>query len=66
MQQKSKFIRLQQAPTKTRRLSELQWQYLINTTKALAEKEPKQHVRTRFILSALYSLYLRISELDAC
>lgn len=63
IRQKSKFIRKQQGQIKIRRLSELQWQYVIKTAKELANKKPDIHERTLFIMSALYSMYLRISEL---
>lgn len=65
IRQKSKFIRKQQGPAKIRRLSELQWQYTIKTAKELAEKDTATHERTLFIMSILYSMYLRISELAA-
>lgn len=65
VRQKSKFIRTQQGAAKIRRLSELQWNTLIITAKDMAEENPKVHERTLFILSALYSMYLRISELAA-
>ena len=65
IRQKSKFIRRQQGPGKIRRLSELQWQYLIATAEKMAQQDPERHERTLFIISALYSLYLRISELAA-
>lgn len=65
IRQKSKFIRKQQGINKIRRLSETQWKYVINTATNLAEINPEQHQRTLFIMSALYSMYLRISELCA-
>lgn len=65
IRQKSKFIRKQQGQTKIRRLSELQWQYVIKTAKELAENDADVHERTLFIMSILYSMYLRISELTA-
>jgi integrase len=65
IRQKSKFIRKQQGHTRIRRLSELQWHYVINTAKALANKAPEWHERSLFILSSLYLMYLRISELTA-
>lgn len=65
IRQKSKFIRKQQGPTKIRRLSDLQWQYVIKTTQEMTEKVPNIHARTLFIMSALYAMYLRISELAA-
>jgi site-specific recombinase XerD len=65
IRQKSKFIRKQQGQVKIRRLSELQWHYVIKTAEELAEKNADKHERTLFIMSALYSMYLRISELAA-
>ncbi len=65
IRQKSKFIRKSQGQPKIRRLSELQWQTVIDTAKKLAEKNPDQHERTLFTMSILYSMYLRISELTA-
>lgn len=65
IRQKNKFIRKSQGQPKIRRLSDLQWQTVINTAKELAEKNPDQHERTLFVMSILYSMYLRISELTA-
>lgn len=65
IRQKSKFIRKQQRQSKIRRLSELQWQYVIKTAGHLAETDPASHERTFFMISILYTLYLRISELAA-
>ena len=65
IRQKSKFLRKQQSKPKIRRLTNLQWQQVINAAKDMAEYEPKLHERTLFVLSALYSMYLRISELTA-
>lgn len=65
IRQKSKFIRKTQGQPKIRRLSELQWQYVIETARNLAQKTPDIHERTLFIMSILYLMYLRISELAA-
>ncbi len=65
IRQKSQFIRKNQGQNKIRRLSELQWQYVIKTATQLANTTPDNHERTLFILSALYAMYLRISELTA-
>jgi len=65
IRQKSKFVRRSQGQAKIRRLSDLQWQYIIKTATELAEQEPDKHERSLFIFSALYSMYLRISELAA-
>jgi site-specific recombinase XerD len=65
VRQKSRFIRKIQGASKIRRLSELQWLYIVENTQKLAETSPAEHERTLFILSALYAMYLRISELTA-
>ncbi len=65
VRQKSKFIRTQQGSPKIRRLSELQWNTVIIRARKMADVNPKVHERTLFILSALYAMYLRISELAA-
>jgi site-specific recombinase XerD len=65
IRQKSKFLRRTQSQPKIRRLSELQWHYVIKTSEQLADKDPNTHERTLLIMSALYSMYLRISELAA-
>lgn len=63
MRQKSKFIRKTQGAAPIRRLSELQWAYVIETAEKMAEVDP-QHERTLFMMNALYGMYLRISELS--
>lgn len=65
IRQKSKFIQKSQQNAPIRRLSNLQWQTVLNTAELLAEQDPKMHERTRFILTLLYGMYLRISELAA-
>ena len=63
IRQKSKFIRKRQGKTKIRRLSPLQWNYIIETAEQMAAENPDTHERTLFIMNALYAMYLRISEL---
>ncbi len=65
IRQKNQLIRSFQSQAKIRRLSELQWQYVIETARKLADTNGVLHERTLFIMSALYSMYLRISELTA-
>lgn len=65
IRQKSKFIRQQKSNHQVRRLSELQWSYVIETAEILFEQKPDLHNRTLFIMKALYGMYLRISELAA-
>lgn len=65
IRQKSKYIRKQQSQAVIRRLSELQWVYVIETAEKMANDDPIKHERTLFIMNALYGMYLRISELAA-
>ncbi|MBL4867514.1 MAG: site-specific integrase [Pseudomonadales bacterium] len=64
MRQKSKYIRTENTSPIVRRLSDRQWETVINLAKLRAKSEEKEE-RTVFILSCLYSMYLRISELVA-
>jgi integrase len=43
----------------------IKWQYVIEAAEQMAKQDGNQHQRTLFIISILYSLYLRISELVA-
>lgn len=63
MRQKSKFIQTSQSKPQAPRLSKKQWEAVIKSAKRLAQNEPEIHERTLFMLSALYFMYLRISEL---
>lgn len=63
IRQKSKFLRKQQSQGKIRRLSPLQWEYVIESAESMAAAEPAIHERTLFIMNALFAMYLRISEL---
>lgn len=65
IRQKSKFIRKSQQNAPIRRLSNLQWEAVYHAAEQLACHDPEKHERTRFILSILFGMYLRISELAA-
>ncbi len=65
IRQKSKFLRKHQGVKIIRRLSELQWAYIIETAEKMANENPEQHERTLFMMNALFAMYLRISELAA-
>lgn len=65
IRQKSKFVRKRQANAPIRRLSLVQWEAVLNAAETLAQENPERHERTRFILSMLYGMYLRISEVVA-
>lgn len=63
IKQKSKYLQKRQQQATVMRLSEKQWHTCLEVAKELADENPIKHERTLFILSALYLLYLRISEL---
>jgi site-specific recombinase XerD len=65
VRQKSKFLRKRQGKAQIRRLSNTQWEYVLKTVELMAEESPEKHERTRFMLSCLFGMYLRISELAA-
>jgi site-specific recombinase XerD len=62
IRQKSKFLQKYNKDQVIRRLSNQQWETVINMTKDRAVHN-SSHERTVFILSCLYGMYLRISEL---
>ncbi|MCL9682586.1 tyrosine-type recombinase/integrase [Legionella maioricensis] len=65
IRQKSKFIRKRQQNAPVRRLSIVQWNAVLHAAESLASDSPEKHERTRFMLSLLFGMYLRISELAA-
>lgn len=66
IRQKSKYFpKENKSATIVRKLSDLQWGYVIETAEIMATENPNKHHRTLFMMSALYAMYLRISELAA-
>ena len=65
IRQKSRYLQKQQQKKQVIRLSEAQWQMCLTTAENLADRDPEQAERSLFILTAMYLLYLRISELVA-
>lgn len=65
IRQKSKFIRRNHNPPVVRRISNLQWDYVIESAELMATQTPATHERTLFIMNCLFAMYLRISELVA-
>lgn len=62
VRQKGRFLQKQQTTKVTRKLTDIQWRYTINTVELLAQ-EDSQYERHLFMMSAFYLLGLRISEL---
>lgn len=65
IRQKSKYIVKRQDVAPVRRISNLQWDYVVETVELMANEEPGKHERSLFILNCLLGMYLRISELVA-
>jgi site-specific recombinase XerD len=65
IRQKSKFLRKSQNHAPVRRISELQWDYVIDTAELMAAENPNEYERTLFVMTALFAMYLRVSELVA-
>lgn len=63
IRQKSKYVRKTQDPNTVRRISNLEWDYVLETAEIMAAEEPEVHERTLFIMNCLFAMYLRISEL---
>ncbi|OGT74408.1 MAG: integrase [Gammaproteobacteria bacterium RIFCSPLOWO2_02_FULL_57_10] len=63
IRQKSKFLRKHQGKAQIRRLSPLQWSFVIESAEEMARIDPGTHERTLFVMNALFAMYLRISEL---
>ena len=65
IKQKSKYVRKDQLKPVVRRISTLQWNYVVETAELMASEDPAEHERTLFIMNCLFAMYLRISELVA-
>jgi site-specific recombinase XerD len=63
IRQKSRYIQKQQHEPQVIRLSDMQWQACLTAAKEIANNSMDD--RTSFIISAMYLMYLRISELAA-
>lgn len=64
IRQKSKYVRKDQNQAMVRRISNLEWDYVLETAEMMATEDP-EHERTLFIMNCLFAMYLRISELVA-
>ena len=62
IRQKSKFIKTEQEEPPPRVLSTEQWHFVLDAAEELADFDAKNHERTLFVLSAMFCMYLRISE----
>jgi site-specific recombinase XerD len=62
IRQKSRYLQKQQQQTQIIRLSDEQWRACLRAVRKMAKINPRLHARTRFIVIAMYLMYLRISE----
>lgn len=65
IRQKSKYLQTHAYKEPIRRISNLQWDFVLETVQMNAAENPKQHERSLFIMNSLFAMYLRISELVA-
>lgn len=63
IRQKGKFLRKRQGAHAIRRLSEAQWHEVLNALDQALPEDPARFERALFIMSCLFAMYLRISEL---
>lgn len=62
VRQKSVYKQRNTVDVASRSLTQLQWNFVIETAELMAAEEP-EHERTLFIVATLYAMYLRISDL---
>jgi len=62
IRQKKRFLRTSQGKRKIRRISNIAKDHLIAEAEKMAQENPLVHERTLFIIKAMLSMYLRISE----
>lgn len=65
IRQKSKYLQTHAYKEPIRRISNLQWDFVIETAELNAQQDPARHERSLFIMNCLFAMYLRISELVA-
>lgn len=64
IRQKSKYVQRHAYQEPIRRISNLQWDFVLETVETLARESP-EHERSLFVMRCLFGMYLRISELVA-
>ncbi len=62
IRQRSKFIRTDHNAKVVRRITNLQWDFVIETVEEMADADPTME-RSLFIMNCLFAMYLRVSEL---
>jgi len=65
VRQRSRFVQKHAYMAPIRRISNLQWDYILETVEQLAQQHPQEHERSLFVIRCLFGMYLRISELVA-
>ncbi|QYJ80462.1 tyrosine-type recombinase/integrase [Shewanella acanthi] len=59
------FVRQSDDDENTLAFTQLQWSYVMSTVTKLAQDTPEVHERSLFLISLIYSCYLRISDVSA-
>ena len=65
IRQRSRYLQRHAYQEPIRRISNLQWDYILETVERAAQDNPKEHERSLFVMRCLFGMYLRISELVA-
>ena len=65
IRQRSRYLQKHAYQEPIRRISNLQWDYIMETMEQRAQQDPREHERSLFIMKCLFGMYLRISELVA-
>lgn len=62
IKQKSNYLKANRTTRTSKSLTQLEWDYLIDTAELMANENPK-HERTLFIVVSLFAMYLRVSDI---
>jgi len=65
IRQRSRYLQRHAYQEPIRRISNLQWDFILETVEQMAAVNPKEHERSLFVMRCLFGMYLRISELVA-
>ena len=65
IRQRSRYLQKHAYQEPIRRISNLQWDFILETTEQQADANPREHERSLFVMKILFGMYLRISELVA-
>lgn len=63
IKQKSRWTQRNTTNQQSHALSEMQWEFVIETAELMADEDPVKHERTLFIVATLFAMYLRVSDI---